>query len=123
MQQWAAALTQINEEAQTLLGHLRDEKVPHVLRSQNIRRRWAANIKDFWQSLMLLIFSSVEWAGRDGMDARIHADYLRKFLSDFYTSITDMVDAAIRKHAQYRDAFFAEVLHHLYNGKQQTGKW
>ena len=68
------------------------------------------------------ICSSVEWAGRDGMDARIHADYLRKFLTDFYTSITDMVDAAIRKHTQYRDTFFAEVLQHLWNAGQQTGK-
>lgn len=79
---------------------LRDERVPEVLRSQNIRK------------------SCVEWAGREGMDPRIHADYIKEFLSDFYSSITNMVDAAMRKHAKYRDLFFAEVLQHLWNGIQ-----
>jgi hypothetical protein len=82
------------------LSVLRDERVPEVLRSQNIRK------------------SCVEWAGREGMDPRIHADYIKEFLSDFYSSITNMVDAAMKKHAKYRDIFFAEVLQHLWNGIQ-----
>uniref|UniRef100_A0A1I7RSF5 WD_REPEATS_REGION domain-containing protein n=1 Tax=Bursaphelenchus xylophilus TaxID=6326 RepID=A0A1I7RSF5_BURXY len=91
---------QINQEAQALLENLRDQRVPAVLRPQNIRK------------------SCVEWAGREGMDPRVHADYLKEFLSDFYTSITSMVDAAMRKHAMYRDLFFAEVLQHMWNGIQ-----
>ncbi|KAI6228770.1 hypothetical protein M3Y99_01185600 [Aphelenchoides fujianensis] len=89
---------QINQEAQKLLSVLRDERVPEVLRTQNIRR------------------STVEWAGREGMDVRIHADYLKEFTGDFYSSITNMVDAAMRKHAKFRDPFFVEVLQHLWNG-------
>lgn len=91
---------QVHQEAQTLLANLRDERVPAVLRPQNIRR------------------SCVEWAGREGMDPRVHADYLKEFLSDFYSSITSMVDAAMRKHASYRDPFFVEVLQHMWNGLQ-----
>ncbi|KAI6199667.1 hypothetical protein M3Y96_00651200 [Aphelenchoides besseyi] len=91
---------QVNQEAQKLLTILRDERVPEVLRSQNIRR------------------SAVEWAGREGMDPRIHSDYIKEFCSDFYSSITNMVDAAMRKHAKYRDVFFAEVLQHMWNALQ-----
>ncbi|KAI6183552.1 hypothetical protein M3Y97_00500900 [Aphelenchoides bicaudatus] len=91
---------QINQEAQNLLSILRDERVPEVLRSQNIRK------------------SCVEWAGREGMDPRFHADYIKEFLSDFYSSITNMVDAAMRKHSKFRDLFFAEVLQHMWNGIQ-----
>ncbi|KAI1720798.1 NACHT domain-containing protein [Ditylenchus destructor] len=91
---------QVNQEAQKLLANLRDERVPAKLRVQNIRR------------------STVEWVGREGMDTKAHVDYLREFCADFYSSVTSMVDHAMRKHAKYRDAFFAEILQHLWNGIQ-----
>ncbi|KAH7701155.1 Protein T05C3.2 [Aphelenchoides avenae] len=91
---------QVNVEAQKLLANLRDERVPAKLRSQNIRKQ------------------QVEWAGREGLDPKFHADYLKEFCADFYNGITTMVDNAMRKHAKYRDVFFAEVLQHAWNGRQ-----
>ncbi|GMT33781.1 hypothetical protein PFISCL1PPCAC_25078, partial [Pristionchus fissidentatus] len=88
---------QVNTEAQKLLANLRDERVPAKVSADNIRR------------------STVEWAGRDGIDVQYHAEYIRQFCSDFYKRITRMVDAAMAKHAQQRDPLFSEVLQHLDN--------
>lgn len=90
---------QINVEAQKLLATLRDERVPSKLCAKNIRR------------------STVEWAGREGMDIQAHENYLKEFCKDFYSSITAMVDSAMRKYDKYRDESFSEILQHLYNGK------
>uniref|UniRef100_A0A8R1E377 NACHT domain-containing protein n=2 Tax=Caenorhabditis japonica TaxID=281687 RepID=A0A8R1E377_CAEJA len=89
----------VNSEAQKLLSSLRDERVPAKLSIQNIRR------------------STVEWIGRDGIDVQYHAEYIRQFCSDFYKSITTMVDNAMEKHARFRDQLFTEVLTHLTTGK------
>lgn len=91
-------MLQVNSEAQKLLSNLRDERVPAKLSLQNIRR------------------STVEWVGRDGIDVQYHAEYIRQFCADFYTSITSMVDNAMRKHARFRDQLFTEVLTHLTTG-------
>ncbi|ULT89955.1 hypothetical protein L3Y34_008385 [Caenorhabditis briggsae] len=88
----------VNSEAQKLLANLRDERVPAKLAMQNIRR------------------STVEWVGRDGIDVQYHAEYIRQFCSDFYNSITTMVDNAMAKHEKYRDQLFTEVLTHLTTG-------
>lgn len=81
----------MNTEAQKLLANLRDERVPTKIAPENIRR------------------STVEWAGRDGIDPQYHAEYIRRFCADFYTSITQMVDNAMAKHAAFRDRLFTEV--------------
>uniref|UniRef100_A0AC35EXK7 NACHT domain-containing protein n=1 Tax=Panagrolaimus sp. PS1159 TaxID=55785 RepID=A0AC35EXK7_9BILA len=90
---------QVNIEAQKLLANLRDERVPSKLCAKNIRR------------------STVEWAGREGMDVHAHAEYLKEFCRDFYSSITTQVDNAMRKYDKFRDELFAEILQHLSNGK------
>ena len=83
---------QVHVEAQKFLAELRDERVPAKLRLQNIRR------------------STVEWAGREGMDTMAHGQYLKEFCADFYSSVTSMVDHAMRKQAKFRDAFFVSAL-------------
>lgn len=60
--------------------------------------------------------STVEWVGRDGIDVQYHAEYIRQFCTDFYKSITSMVDNAMEKHARFRDQLFTEVLTHLTTG-------
>ncbi|CAB3397348.1 unnamed protein product [Caenorhabditis bovis] len=85
----------VNAEAQKLLANLRDERVPAKLAATNIKR------------------STIEWVGRDGINVQYHAEYVRQFCSDFYTSITQMVDNAMEKHARFRDPLFSEVLTHL----------
>ncbi|CAI4228678.1 unnamed protein product [Auanema sp. JU1783] len=87
----------INTEAQKLLANLRDERVPSVLSSERIRR------------------STVEWFGRDGLDSNYHSSYIKNFCTDFYKSITYMVDTAMEKHAKFRDPMYTEVLQHLSN--------
>ncbi|VDM45229.1 unnamed protein product [Toxocara canis] len=84
-------------EAQQLLSSLRDERVPAKLDAANIRR------------------STIEWAGRDGVDTVFHADYIKRFCNDFYESITQMVNKAMKKHDKFRDHLFSEVLQHLCN--------
>uniref|UniRef100_A0A915AE07 Uncharacterized protein n=1 Tax=Parascaris univalens TaxID=6257 RepID=A0A915AE07_PARUN len=88
---------QICTEAQQLLSNLRDERVPAKLNAANIRR------------------STIEWAGRDGIDNVSHADYIKRFCNDFYESITQMVNKAVKKREKFRDSLFSEVLQHLSN--------
>uniref|UniRef100_T1J835 NACHT domain-containing protein n=1 Tax=Strigamia maritima TaxID=126957 RepID=T1J835_STRMM len=87
----------VDNEAGRLLANLRDERVPTKLESSNISRY------------------TIEWIGREGLDADTHEEYLQQFITHFYRSISKLVDRAMRKEDQSSlGQIVTEILQHLH---------
>ncbi|CAH1788936.1 unnamed protein product [Owenia fusiformis] len=91
------AARSVDNEAQKLLTTLRETKIPAKITSDNIVRY------------------TVDWSGKEGIDADSHADYINEFCNSFHDRIIDLVDRAVNKHAQLtNDRVYGESLQHLH---------
>ena len=85
----------VNEEAQTCLKTLKDDKLPEKLSPLNF------------------IMLSVRWTGEQGMSEATHRQYLDKFGGMLYDKILSMIDAAVERQGAINDDWlFTEVLQH-----------
>ncbi|UYV61467.1 NWD2 [Cordylochernes scorpioides] len=89
---------QPDDEAQNLLADLRDNRLPSRISHPNLVR------------------FTVEWSGRDGLDASAHSDYLARFTHHFERHIKRLVDRAVRRAfvGGAQGPAVGEILQHLH---------
>lgn len=87
----------LDTESSKLLGNLRDERLPNKIETSNMQKY------------------TVEWIGREGLDAETHDEYLNHFISHFYKNIVKLVDRAMRKEdSSAQGQIVTEILQHLH---------
>ncbi|XP_012269999.1 NACHT and WD repeat domain-containing protein 2 [Orussus abietinus] len=87
----------LDNEASRLLANLRDERLPNKIESMNLQRY------------------TVEWIGREGLDAETHGEYLQHFVMHFYRNMVKLVDRAMRKEdSSAQGQIITEILQHLH---------
>lgn len=58
---------------------------------------------------------TIEWIGREGLDAETHEEYLAHFIGHFYKNIIKLVDRAMRKEdSSAQGVIITEILQHLH---------
>ncbi|XP_060597437.1 NACHT and WD repeat domain-containing protein 2-like [Ruditapes philippinarum] len=86
----------VDGDAQKMLKTLRDDKLPAKMPDSNIVR------------------FKVEWGGKEGIDIKIHKEYIETFCQHFYSNVLRLVDDAMTKNEKLStNSVYVEVLQHL----------